>query len=161
VFAVSLDEVAAHAGFTKGAIYGNFKSKDDLVFALTIERTSRGIPLFTAGTPVKEQLHTMVRRSFGGTPKGRKHFAFLAELELYAFTHEALSRRFMKFARERHEQSATFVSQQAVDGKLALSPLQFVIVVYAMVNGLLFQHACYPDIVTEEVAVKALDALID
>src|SRR5215469_2901311 len=71
VFAVSLDEVAAYAGLTKGAIYGNFKSKDDLVFAVTIERTSRGIPLFTAGTPVKEQLHAMIRDSFGRTPRAR------------------------------------------------------------------------------------------
>jgi hypothetical protein len=35
--AASLDEVAAAAGYTKGAVYSNFASKTDLVIAL-IER---------------------------------------------------------------------------------------------------------------------------
>lgn len=30
----SLDEVAEHAGFSKGAVYSNFRSKDDLVLAV-------------------------------------------------------------------------------------------------------------------------------
>jgi len=30
----SLDRVSAHAGYTKGAVYSNFKSKDDLFFAV-------------------------------------------------------------------------------------------------------------------------------
>src|SRR5262249_9152207 len=56
VAAVSLDEVAAHAGLTKGAIYGNFESKDDLVFAVTAERTSKAIPIFEGEAPLREQL---------------------------------------------------------------------------------------------------------
>jgi AcrR family transcriptional regulator len=42
----SLDEIAAAAGFTKGAVYSNFKSKDDLFLALLedkVERQSRAI----------------------------------------------------------------------------------------------------------------------
>jgi len=37
----SLDEVAATAGFTKGAVYSNFKSKDDLFLALLDDREER------------------------------------------------------------------------------------------------------------------------
>src|ERR1700730_5330771 len=37
----SLDEVAATAGFTKGAVYSNFKSKDDLFLALLDDRIER------------------------------------------------------------------------------------------------------------------------
>ena len=37
----SLDEVAATAGFTKGAVYSNFKSKDDLFVALLDDRVRR------------------------------------------------------------------------------------------------------------------------
>ena len=37
----TLDEVAATAGFTKGAVYSNFKSKDDLFLALLDERIER------------------------------------------------------------------------------------------------------------------------
>jgi AcrR family transcriptional regulator len=37
----TLDEVAAAAGFTKGAVYSNFKSKDDLFLALLEFRTEQ------------------------------------------------------------------------------------------------------------------------
>lgn len=37
----TLDEVAATAGFTKGAVYSNFKSKEDLFLALFDERIER------------------------------------------------------------------------------------------------------------------------
>ncbi len=38
----SLDEIAATAGFTKGAVYSNFKGKDDLFLAVLEERFERG-----------------------------------------------------------------------------------------------------------------------
>jgi len=37
----SLDDVAATAGFTKGAVYSNFKSKEDLFLALLDDRLAR------------------------------------------------------------------------------------------------------------------------
>jgi AcrR family transcriptional regulator len=37
----SLDQVATMAGFTKGAVYSNFKSKDDLFLALLDDRMER------------------------------------------------------------------------------------------------------------------------
>jgi AcrR family transcriptional regulator len=39
--AATLDEIAATAGFTKGAVYSNFKSKDDLFLALVEDRIER------------------------------------------------------------------------------------------------------------------------
>ena len=43
----TLDEVAATAGFTKGAVYANFKSKDDLFLALLNDRTERQFAVIT------------------------------------------------------------------------------------------------------------------
>jgi AcrR family transcriptional regulator len=37
----TLDDIAALAGFSKGAVYSNFKSKDDLFLALLDDRTER------------------------------------------------------------------------------------------------------------------------
>src|SRR4051812_50109383 len=41
--AASLDQVAAAAGFTKGAVYSNFRSKDDLFLALMEDEGARRI----------------------------------------------------------------------------------------------------------------------
>jgi AcrR family transcriptional regulator len=43
----TLDEVAATAGFTKGAVYSNFKSKDDLFLALLDDRIERQFAVAT------------------------------------------------------------------------------------------------------------------
>src|SRR4051812_50196100 len=43
----SIEAVAAAAGFTRGAVYSNFKSKDELIIALLqdyVEQTIGGIP---------------------------------------------------------------------------------------------------------------------
>ena len=45
----SLDEVAAAAGFTKGAVYSNFKNKEDLFLALLEANQRRG--RWTPSTP--------------------------------------------------------------------------------------------------------------
>jgi AcrR family transcriptional regulator len=43
----TLDDVAATAGFTKGAVYSNFKSKDELFLALLDERVERQFAVAT------------------------------------------------------------------------------------------------------------------
>jgi AcrR family transcriptional regulator len=43
----TLDEVAATAGFTKGAVYSNFKSKDDLFLELLDDRIDRQFAVVT------------------------------------------------------------------------------------------------------------------
>src|SRR5262245_9401664 len=72
--AASLDEIAAEAGFTKGAVYSNFASKDELFVAVlaahfaarvevyeqlivegaTIEETYRGVGRFMAEADRRE-----------------------------------------------------------------------------------------------------------
>src|SRR3954464_13715543 len=42
--ATSLDQIAAAAGYTKGAVYSNFASKEDLFFAIYERRGEGGLP---------------------------------------------------------------------------------------------------------------------
>jgi len=157
IYRVSLDEIAAEAGVTKGAIYSSFASKDDLVFAMASERVERGLIAFDDQTPPREQLRALVRRTFGVSRK-RTYFAFLAELDLYALSRPDLSRRFMESARQRHARSAAQLERFKDD--LALPPLQFAIATQAIFAGLMFQRACFPDAISEAVALQALGALL-
>jgi AcrR family transcriptional regulator len=155
---VSLDQIAAGAGMTKGAIYGNFSGKDDLVFAVATERTRRVYVAFDDISPVRDQLRVLVRKAFGGTAGRRKHFAFLAELDLYAFSRPDLSQRFVEAARARHARSAAQL--ECLRDELKLPPLQFAIAVQGVFNGLMFQHACHPTLIDETIAWTALEALL-
>src|SRR5918995_7025815 len=41
--ATSVDEIAFEAGYTKGAVYSNFESKEDLFFAVYERRAERAV----------------------------------------------------------------------------------------------------------------------
>lgn len=158
---VSLDEVARHAGLTKGAIYGNFENKDDLVVAVAIERAVRPRPIFTADAPLRDQLRSLVEQAAAKTPKAIRQLQFLVELDLYALTHETVRTRLHVFAEERYCKSAENVEAIARKGELPLPPLQFAVAVHALMNGLLYQRAFFPDLVSDAMILKALEALVN
>ena len=61
----SLDEVAATAGFTKGAVYSNFKSKDDLfveAVAQALEETGRSMVKVAKSAPEGQALRAIIER---------------------------------------------------------------------------------------------------
>src|ERR1700728_3407945 len=96
----SLDEVAAAAGFTKGAVYSNFKSKDDLFLALLeasyareleeIHRTIEG-----SEVPPQERLSdfvSLVRNGLDQTAPDSFATLYL-EFSLYAMRNPAARER--------------------------------------------------------------------
>jgi hypothetical protein len=76
-------------------------------------------------------------------------------------THEGLAKRLAKRARERYLKSAENLERAPKDKPLPLPATHYAVVIHALFNGLLYQRAFVPDIVTEQVALKALQALID
>ena len=155
---VSLDAVARQAGLTKGAIYGNFANKDELVFAVATERARRFHVAFESAPSVREQLHAMVQTAFGQGVQGRTDYAFFAELDLYSFSREELAWRMVELARKRHARSARNLA--GMSDQILLPPEQFAIAVQGIFSGLLFQHACHPGTVTEETARVVLESLL-
>lgn len=155
---VSLDAIAGAAGLTKGAIYGNFASKDDLVFAVVVERSKRTYFDFDDVTPIREQLRRIVNQAFGTTTRERGDYAFLAELDRYSMGREELARRFVTASRGHHERMAAVL--ETFRDELKLPPLQFAITVQAIIGGLQFQAASHPGTVTEETALVALEGLL-
>ena len=129
--AVSLDEVAAHAGLTKGAIYGNFENKEDLVYAVAVEFGRRPKPIFNADEPIARQLKRLVADASAKTPAALKRLAFLTELDLYVLTHDSVKKRMFKLAHERYREAGENLSRIARQGELPLPPLEFAIVVHA------------------------------
>jgi len=81
----SLDEVAAAAGFTKGAVYSNFKSKEDLFLALIDRRIETTTAAFSAeldapaesGEDQLPRIQTLIARGFD-RDQGALHFEFMA-----------------------------------------------------------------------------------
>jgi AcrR family transcriptional regulator len=80
----SLDEVAAAAGFTKGAVYSNFKSKEDLFLALIDHRLESMTAAFSAeldapAVPDEQlpRIQDLISRGFD-RDQGALYFEFMA-----------------------------------------------------------------------------------
>ena len=106
----SLDDVAATAGFTKGAVYSNFKSKEDLFLAVLDDHFAqeRGDVQHALGEPVQadkrdEQL-PRVQRAIEGSFDDEWTALYL-EFVLYARRNPALREKLAARARQQYDET--------------------------------------------------------
>jgi AcrR family transcriptional regulator len=94
-----LDEIAAAAGRTKGAIYGHFKDKEDLFLALFVERSKQDMDAVVArmgaGTDKKLNLAGL-RDFFSGLASDRSWAILMLEFKLYSMRYPEVRRRFRR-----------------------------------------------------------------
>src|SRR5262249_51184370 len=88
----TLDDVASTAGFTKGAVYSNFKNKEDLFLELLDDRVTRQLAVvfdvIDAGPHDKVEQFPRVRELLGADLFWDDDFATLyLEFVLYARRH--------------------------------------------------------------------------
>jgi AcrR family transcriptional regulator len=112
--ATSIEEVTAYAGFTRGAFYSNFASKDELV----IEAGRRFLEnLHAAALPVgrvpeepgnayKERVERLRPVAEGGPD------IFLAEFTLYAIRHPEIAEAMAELHRRQLQPAVEFVKTQ-------------------------------------------------
>lgn len=149
----TLDEVAAQAGVTKGAVYWHFTSKSDLYLALLEERVGQEaerLPLAirsAAAIPDPEQALSMLL--------GTQFEAAYSEPERPRLSIDFLSRSWDPEVRERlsaiyrgaHEKLAKALEQLQQEGLLAadIDPLVFSVFLTAMIEGLVRLWLIGPD----------------
>jgi AcrR family transcriptional regulator len=68
----TLDRIADRAGYTKGAVYSNFESKEDLFFAVYERRAERVVATTTAALAVEDPVEGM-RRAVGVADAARRN----------------------------------------------------------------------------------------
>ncbi|WIB25763.1 TetR/AcrR family transcriptional regulator [Curtobacterium sp. MCSS17_015] len=100
-----LDDVAAAAGFSKGAVYSNFSSKEDLV-AHVMQRATN-LVLRSLQELVRVDIEAVdvgdaVRAAFGRHDQSAQ-FALLSELRGYAIRHPEFMPEFVRQRRHLHD----------------------------------------------------------
>jgi AcrR family transcriptional regulator len=136
--AATLDEIAARAGVSKGALYYNFASKEDLFLALLADRLGEG--------PADlEEFASRLERDPRWAPL---FFEFMAWSGRDARHRAQLRERFFRPARER---TAALVT----DGDEELAA-----VVNALVNGLLLERHFDPERVPADLVGRAIARLL-
>ena len=144
VAAASVEEICEAAGFTRGAFYSNFESKDDLCFALlrsladaatsAIRSTLADVDRPPADSA--ELVDAAVERFLRTQPSDRVSALLLKEMELYALRHPEFARAYQALQDETHALFAQAIGA-ALDRqgiKLALPIDEAIVMLHAVHN---------------------------
>lgn len=124
--AASLDEIADAAGFTRGAIYSNFGSKEELLFAvydrlddLTLAGMADAMDERGAGDPIGDATAAadVWARLLG---RSRDIIALSLELRLYALRNPEARERLVKLEQQATNKLAAFIEDTFARQGLAL-----------------------------------------
>lgn len=148
----SIDDLAAAAGFTKGAVYSNFRDKEDLFIALTEQRREqqmaavREVLRDAASATADERAELFTRLVTDLLWGDRDWELLLLEFNVYAARHPAAQQR---LAEQYHAASTTLAQLLEVElariGAESPLPLEdLAAVLLAFFNGIALGHATHP-----------------
>lgn len=161
--AASLAEVAARAGLTTGAVYSNFRGKEDLFFAVIREMA---LPLdlgSDAATPWERLGRAAVLAARGvDLPATRRLLKLQLEFALLTLGDPALLRAFVDDLRGDRDDLADLLATGGPAPVPAFRPsaTELATAVIASLQGLLQHRFLDPDAVPEELAGWVVQALL-
>jgi TetR/AcrR family acrAB operon transcriptional repressor len=155
----SLAEVAVRAGMTRGAVYGNFKNRDDLFLAIVQSRWKPVIPPYQPGLAFKDRMHVLGKAVAAATPERRAQAIGALSFQLYALTHEDMRRRVARVNAEIYRQAAAAMTESVNRGELPMAPERLVKVLHALTDGLTFLRFLTPELITDDLIIAAFEAL--
>lgn len=155
----SLDAVAAHAGMTRGAIYGNFRDREALFLAVAETYWAPIAPRVTPHAPFAVQMQELAEAVLAALPARAGRAAGAASFQVFALTNKKLRTRLAKANAEIYAQAAAHVRRTARLKELPADPLTLVKILHALTDGLTFLHALSPDLVDDKVVIAAFEAI--
>jgi AcrR family transcriptional regulator len=162
----SLDEVAAAAGFTKGAVYSNFKSKEDLFVAVLDERIRTQVGRFRTVlgdfTRPAEETQPLIRDIVDSTWDDEGSALFL-EFVVYAARNPAAREKLAASFQRQHDEIVAIIGTEY---ERAGVPPRYPVDVLAVISSALFEglgmtRLINPSLVTRETVDSVLQFLYD
>jgi AcrR family transcriptional regulator len=154
----SIDEVAEDAGFTKGAFYANFKSKEELFLAMLDERFAKRIEdieevIASDGTAVEKARRGGDRfaRMLSADPEWERLFF---EFSSYAARDEDFREELVTRYRAMRARIAAALGSQAEHegkGEKLIPPEQLALMICVMGNGFALEKLLEGDAVADEL----------
>ena len=145
----SVEDIAAHAGYTRGAFHSNFRSKADLFIEL-LKRDHRDVQqelqrILGAGLS-REDMQRQLQMFYGQLYRGNISYVLWAEARLQALRDARFRARLSALLLEKRDMIAYFITQfgkvlqteaPAPAGDLAFATM-------ALIDGMRFYNACMP-----------------
>ena len=154
----TLEEVATRAGMTTGAIYGNFKNRDELFIALGQRYWAPIKPEVKAGATFAEAMRAIAKATLAAVEE--RQSAAVGRLTGLAYTlkNPDLREQVPDVTKSSYEFGAEWLG--TFDrSELPMPPDRLVRVIHALIEGLVMQRIITPDLVPDEVFYAAFAAL--
>ena len=155
----TLRDVAERAGMTSGAIYGNFKNRDDLFLALGLTYWPPIVPRYRPDATFAEKMRALAEATLAAIPARRQVAGGRLTGMAYALGHEAMRAKVQEVTAASYEMGAEWLRSIATDADLPMPAAQLVCVIHVLTEGLVFQRLLTPDLVPDEVFYAAFAAL--
>ena len=157
----SLDEVAAAAGFTKGAVYSNFKSKEDLFVAVLDHRIQTQVGAFTSALGdfdrPAEETQPLIRDIVDSTWDDEGSALYL-EFVVYAARNPEAREKLAALLQRQHESIAGVIRREYE--RLGVEP-EYPIDVLATISSALFEGLGVTRLINPELVRRdTVDAVL-
>jgi AcrR family transcriptional regulator len=163
--ATSVDAVADAAGYTKGAVYSNFDSKEDLFFAVYQRRVDRRVEEFEATLARGDTAYAGMEKLIAGLEVRHDDGWLPVFFEFWAHVlrHPELRERFAGLHRRGLEpivEAHRRIAEERGE-RLPEDPAKLATARLAMQTGLQLERLTQPDLVDEGLAVRMLRLAIE
>jgi AcrR family transcriptional regulator len=155
----TMEDIAHRAGMTTGAIYSNFRNRDELFIALSEAYWPPIKPSVTPGSDFPEILRALAEATIAAVPDRRAVAVGFLTGRAYALSNEEVRRRAREKTAKSYDAGAAWLRSMVGDGELPLSPEIMVRIIHALTEGLLLQRFLTPELVGDEVFHAAFELL--
>jgi AcrR family transcriptional regulator len=155
----TLQDVAQRVGMTTGAIYGNFKNRDELFMALAQRQWAAIKPKFRAGSSFAEKMHTLADAVIAAIPERRVAAIGALTFRAYTLRHEEVRVQFRDALAAGYDSGAAWLRTAVDSDELPMPPEILVRVIYALTEGLIFQRILTPELIPDKVIHAAFATL--
>jgi AcrR family transcriptional regulator len=155
----TLEEVARRAGMTRGAIYNNFKDKEDLFLAAAVTRWKPVAPPLKKGMSLKSIMRTLGEAAIEAVPERRANALAALSFQIYALSNEAMRKRMVEVDAVCYRWAEERLLAAIPAKKLPMPPAQFVRVLHALTDGLLALRFLTPELISDDLIIAAFESL--
>jgi AcrR family transcriptional regulator len=157
---VTTQEVARRAGMSNGAIYGNFKNRDELLAAIGPTYWPQVRPQVAPGASVAEIMRAVAEALIAVMPDRARMGAGRLRGLAYGLTNEGLRARTSERSAKLFAVTAAWWRERFPDEiELPMPAEDLVRVLSALSEGLTFQRLATPELIPDEVIYAAFAAL--
>jgi AcrR family transcriptional regulator len=155
----TLEDIAERAGMTTGAIYGNFKNRDDLFIALGRAYWAPVIPRVKPGARLASLMRAMADATIAAIPeRASAAFGRLSGLA-YTLAHEDVRAQVTSITAESYAIGEQWLCSVVKKEELPMPAGRFVRVLHALTEGLVLQRLLTPELLPDELIRAAFLAL--